>query len=106
MEIQNKKQLLLEAQSEQVEVIARSRISLLRAINDLDSFGGQDNYKSNLITIVNEFGSEGISLTRIREVLPNASELKDAIEQLEGEGKIQLEKQGRSATLKPVNTSN
>ncbi len=98
----SKIQVLLDAQKEQGELIAKHRITLLKAIDDLDAFGGQDDYKSNVLTIVHEFGSEGISLKQLREVLPNANELKVAVEQLENEGKITSEKQGKSAILRPT----
>lgn len=95
----SKKQILLEAQEEQAKEIANQRLKLLQGLADLDAFGGEDDYKISLTTILDAYGNEGISLTSLRMALPDPVKLKTAVEELKTEGKIAEEEKGRSSIL-------
>jgi hypothetical protein len=101
---QTRKELLFEAQTEQIEQIAQHRIKVLKDLDELQQFGGKDDYNTNILAIVNEYGNHGIALTKLREVLPDAAKLKQAIQRLTAEGKITTASKGRSITVRPATT--
>jgi hypothetical protein len=98
--MKSKKELLLEAQNEQRQVVAKNRVSLLKALDELEEFGGKDDYETSLSAIVTEYGEKGISLTRVREVLPEAKPLENALQALIDAGEIEKGTNKRSPLLK------
>jgi hypothetical protein len=99
--MKTKKELLLEAQKEQCGVVAQHRIQVLRSLDELEEFGGVDDYKVSLEQIVVAYPDKGITLTHVRNVLPDAIALKQAVEDLDKAGVIQVEEVGRTSILRP-----
>lgn len=95
-----KKTLLLEAQHEQAGILADHRVNVIRAINELLEFGGSDDYKPSALAIVKDSGDTGITVTKLRQVLPNPTELAKAVDTLVIEGAIEEQKDGRTTILR------
>ena len=66
--MKSKKELLLEAQNEQIQLLAGHRVTVLKALDELESFNGKDDYVVSLPIIVKAY-PDGIDQARIREVL-------------------------------------
>jgi hypothetical protein len=96
------KELLIFAQNEQCQVVAKHRVSVLKALDELEEFGGTDDYETSLTAIVDHYGKNGISLTRVREVLPDAKSLETALEKLVTAGEIEKGPNKRSPLLKSL----
>ena len=95
------KDLLIEAQKEQRAELGKRRVSVLEALDELTDFGGQDSYEDSLLAIATKYGEKGVSLTRVRTVLPDSGLLKTAIANLEST--VKVEGAGKSAILKLKN---
>ena len=99
--IKSKKELLLEAQFEQTTTIAGCRVTVLKGLDELKSFNGEDDYAANLPIIVSAY-PEGIEQSRIREVLPDAVKLAKAVKALKDK-EIKVEEiSARNIVLKPL----
>ena len=99
----SKKQLVIEAQNEQLDVIATNRLTVLQSIDELESFGGKDDYVQGLRTIVNGY-PDGITLSKVQTVLADTKVLADARKALKKE--IEEIPKGKSFILKPRHTTN
>jgi hypothetical protein len=102
MSDKTKKELLLEAQNEEIDVITTHRLAMLRSIDDLAAIGGKDDYQRSLLAVVTEFGADGIALNRVSEVFSDQPLLKAARKALEKANKIGEAGEGRSKMLKLV----
>jgi hypothetical protein len=92
------KEIVKQAQIEQLGVIAKNRLTVLTSIDELDEIGGKDNYVESLRTIVNAH-PEGIVLGRVQMVLTDTKVLGDARKALKQE--IEETPKGKSFILKP-----
>ena len=96
------KDLLIEAQNNQLKVVADHRVAVLKSLDELEEFRGKDDYQIAVATIVKEYPN-GIVLTRLREVLPDSVILEEAVKQLVEKKEITTEPYGkRSQLFKPV----
>ncbi len=94
--------LLIEAQNNQLQVVAGHRLAVLKSQDDLKKFRGEDDYQIAVSTIVKEY-PEGIVLTRLREVLPDSVILDEAVKKLAEKKEITTESYGkRTQLLKPL----
>ena len=94
--------LLIEAQNNQLQVVASHRLAVLKSQDDLKKFRGEDDYQIAVSTIVKEY-PEGIVLTRLREVLPDSVILDNAVKALVEKKEITTESYGkRTQLLKPM----
>lgn len=75
------KELLVAAQNEQLQTVAKNRVAVLTGLAELKEFGGEDDYVASLLAIVQNY-TDGIVLTQVREVLPNSEILDKAIKTL------------------------
>lgn len=100
--MKSKKQELIDAQNEQVEIVASHRVAVLKSLDELESFNGKDDYTVGLPIIVNAY-PEGISQTKVREVLPDASSLAKAVKELKGTVIDVAEISSRYVVFKPLN---
>lgn len=99
---QSKKELFLEAQTEHLKLLAGHRVTVLKAMDELDSFNGEDDYKVGLPIIVNAF-PEGIAQAKVREVLPDALKLSKAVKELKDK-EIKVEEiSARNTLFRPLN---
>ena len=98
----SKKELFLEAQNEQVKTLAGHRVTVLKALDELDSFNGEDDYNVGLPVIVNAYPN-GIEQARVRVVLPDAVKLAKTVKAL---NKVEIEVveiSARNVLFKPLN---
>ena len=77
------------------------RLSLLSELNDLAGMGGKDDYKRGLEGIIQASGKDGIALSQLRIVLPDAAKLTDAREALVREEKIAEGGNGKAIVIQP-----
>src|SRR5688572_12072401 len=94
-----KRELALEAQKEQQAIVAAKRVEYLRALAELEEVGGKDDVKSSILEVVRAFPN-GIKFPFLSQAIPDAT--VDDREELEEQGLIKIEKDGRTVTLKPV----
>ena len=100
--MKNPLDLFIEAQNNQLKVVAGHRVALLKSQDELKRFRGEDDYEIAVAAIVTAY-PEGIVVTRLREVLPDSTILDEAIKKLVEEKQIVSEPYGkRSQLLKPV----
>ena len=99
--LKTKRHLLIEAQNEQIDSITAMRLSLLSELNDLAGMGGKDDYKRGLEGIIQASGKDGIALSQLRIVLPDAAKLTDAREALVREEKIAEGGNGKAIVIQP-----
>ena len=93
--------LLIEAQDNQLKMVAGHRLAVLKSQDDLKKFRGEDDYQIAVTTIVKEY-PDGIVLTRLREVLPDSVILEKAVRNLAEKKEITTESCGkRTQLLKP-----
>jgi hypothetical protein len=97
-----KKELLFEAQNEEIDVITTHRLAILRSMDDLAAIGGKNDYQRSLLAVVTEYGPDGLSLNRASEVFPDQQLLMAARKVLRKANKIVEVGDGRSITLKLV----
>jgi hypothetical protein len=93
------KELVLQAQTEQLGVIATNRLAVLKSIDELDEIGGKDNYVHSLKTILAAYPN-GIRLSRVQEVMGDAKVLAEARETL----KAEIEEIGGKRTVLKLRT--
>lgn len=94
--------LFIEAQDNQLKVVASHRLGVLKSQDELKKFRGEDDYQIAVATIANEY-PDGIVITRLREVLPDSVTLDEAIKKLVEKKEIASEPYGkRSQLIKPV----
>ena len=105
----SKYQLVLEAQEDQVLVIADCRIALREALDEMNQIGGEDDYQTSLPAFLAKYKNGETTTTDIlRDVYPDARKLKKAVAKLHMEGKINAETKGQTTfiTLVKVETPN
>ena len=94
-----KRELAIEAQKEQQQIVAAKRVEYLKALFELEEIGGQDDIKASVLEIVNAF-PKGIPFPFLTQAVPSATATirKEMVE----EKLIEVTMDGRTATLKPV----
>jgi predicted RNA binding protein with dsRBD fold (UPF0201 family) len=78
------KELVKQAQTEQLGIIANNRLTVLQSIEELESVGGKDDYHQSLRTIVNAY-PEGVLLSKVQMVLTDVKVLGEARKALKHE---------------------
>jgi hypothetical protein len=96
------KELLIEAQNNQLKVVAGHRVAVLKSLDELEEFRGKDDYQICLSTIVNAYGPGGIPQTKVREVLPDPVMLAKAVKALNKVEIQVVELSSRNIVFKPV----
>ena len=95
----DKKQSVIDLHNELRQTVGNCRLAHLIAIDELQEFGGKDEYKTSVSIIVDRFGAEGVLVTRLRDVLPDSVDLNEAIKALKDENRIEEVGKGRSIRL-------
>ena len=95
----DKKQQVLDLHNELRQTLAKARLAHLISLGELKEFGGNDEYKRSVSFIVDHSGTEGVLVTRLRDVLPDSLDLNAAIETLKKDGEIEEVGKGRSIRL-------
>ncbi len=95
----DKKQQVLDLHNELRQTVAKSRFSHLTSLGELQEFGGKDLYATSVSYIVESSGTNGVLVTRLRDVLPDSIDLNEAIKALKDDGEIEEVGKGRSVRL-------
>ena len=89
-------ELVLEAQKEQVVVIANDRVALREDLDAMEKIGGKDDYESSLPAFLAKYNKGETTTDQLREVYPDARQLKKAITKLAKDGAIKVEIKGQT----------
>ena len=92
-------QVVKEAQAEQNVVVAKQRVSLLKAIDELESIGGSEDHLVGLRRILEAY-PDGILLSSVQATTADAAAVSKAKKVLLDSGEIEEEPKGRSFFLK------
>jgi hypothetical protein len=101
MEDENIEEVIAKAKNQRRQKLFEQRVALLKAEDAFKQLGGEDNYELSLSAIVTAY-PDGITMTRVREMLPDSKELDAAKETLKSKGLIDVGSDKRSPLLKPV----
>jgi len=108
MNNQSKHQLVLEAQKEQIVIIADRRVALRIDLDEMQAIGGHDDYEPSLLVFLEKYNNGQTTTDMLRDVYPDARQLKKAIAKLARDGAIKAEPKGQITfiTLVKVQTPN
>lgn len=101
MEEDNIDDVLAKAKDKRRQNLFGQRVTLLKAEDALKQLGGEDNYESSLLAIVTAYPN-GITLTRVRQLLPDSGALDAAKDSLKNQRLIEVGTDKRSPLLKPM----
>lgn len=104
MEDENIEEMIAKAKNQRRQKLFDQRVALLKAEDAFNELGGEDSYELSLSAIVAAY-PKGITLTRVREMLPDSKMLDAAKEALKAKGVIDVGSDKRSPTLTPIKTN-
>lgn len=96
------KEMVIAAQNEEKTKLAKHRVGLLASHRDLKQLGGKDDYSFSLEYIVRNGGPDGVTLSEVRTLLPDAPALGKAVKHLLASSTITESESGRTRTLRPA----
>lgn len=83
----------------QADLLPKGRLKVLKLLNELESIKVPEQYGECLIHLLQGMGDKGVSLTLVRQVLPDSARLNEARTELVQAKKIREVREGQSFRL-------